>query len=313
MLSAPVTCFGTLKIGVYAMVRETDISQEEEDVTTGIVTVHVALSAPIKQVWQALTRPENVSQWFGKLDAPLQSDVDNRLDFEDGDFFLLETIKLDPPYRIAYNWRFLGLSPLNTITWTITPQDIGCLVTVTDQEAGRTREEAASLKEGWLDFTQRLVQYVITGKRSRYDWRREISGSVMLAISQQYAWNYLFAPEIQQQWLPVQLLVAPKGAALTLSESAESSITNLTDVHWETPARVSFHLKQADWLNDTRCEITLLERQEHSLLCFDHPGWDTISQDPSYQLQQRKRFCALWIESLRKAHHLIEQHRRTDA
>jgi uncharacterized protein YndB with AHSA1/START domain len=311
MLSAPVTCSGTLKIGVYAMVREIGIPQEE-DVARGIVTVNVALSASVKQVWQALTEPENVSQWFGRLNSPLQPGVDNRLDFEDGDFFLLEMIKLDPPYRVAYNWRFLGLSPLNTIAWTITPQDVGCLVTVTDQEAGRSREEAESLKEGWLDFTQRLVQYVITGERSRYDWRREISGSVTLAVSQEYARSYLFAPKIQEQWLPLRLPVSPEDATLALPESAESSIMQPTDVHWATPLRVAFHLKQADWLNDTRCEITLLERQGHCLLCFDHSGWDAISQDPSYQLQQRKHFCALWIESLRRARHLIEQHRRTD-
>jgi uncharacterized protein YndB with AHSA1/START domain len=110
--------------------------------TPGMVVVSVLLDVPLVEVWQALTEPQRVARWFGTLTGALRPGTSVRLDFGDGDFFTLEIIQLDPPYLLQYAWRFLGIGPLNTITWQVAPRDKGCQVTVTDSEPERSHEAA---------------------------------------------------------------------------------------------------------------------------------------------------------------------------
>src|SRR5579859_2869871 len=138
---------------------ENTSSRTGELVAEDTVTVQVALSISPNDVWQLLTRPDLVAQWFGTLNAPLLSGESRFLDFGDGDFFRLDAIRLEPPHQVAYRWRFLDLGPQNIITWTITPQDLVCLLLLEKQKGGRSPETAHMLKEGRLDFTQRLVHF----------------------------------------------------------------------------------------------------------------------------------------------------------
>jgi hypothetical protein len=46
-----------------------------------------------------------------------------------------------------------------------------------------------------------------------------------------------------------------------------------------------------------------------TLLNVSHNGWEEISHNQVAQLQQRKRFCALWIDALKRARQMIEQTR----
>ncbi|HLZ55477.1 MAG TPA: SRPBCC family protein [Ktedonosporobacter sp.] len=261
-----------------------------ELVAEDTVTVQVALSISPNDVWQLLTRPDLVAQWFGTLNAPLLSGESRFLDFGDGDFFRLDAIRLEPPHQVAYRWRFLDLGPQNIITWTITPQDIGCLITVTDQEGGRSPETAHMLKEGWLDFTQRLVHFAMTGENARYDWRKEIDGSIELPGESESAYEAILQPKTLTRWFALPT------ASIQIAELCS-----------EAPNRLSFHLKDAEWLHDTMCELTLLSRGERTILSFSHVGWEGIGGDGAYQLQQRRQFCEFWIKALQKARDLAEQ------
>jgi predicted ester cyclase/uncharacterized protein YndB with AHSA1/START domain len=158
-------------------------------------------------VWEALTEKTTVCRGFGTLSGKLRQGSDAHLDFGDGDFFTLEVLQIEAPYLLQYAWRFLGIGPLDTITWHIVPQDIGCRVTVTDSEPGRSREAATELKKGWLDFTRRLSRFLATGKSTRYDWRREFEGSIELAGKMEDVYNTLFSPQMQARWLPLGVSV----------------------------------------------------------------------------------------------------------
>ena len=81
-----------------------------DDVDVGTVVVTVEVSAPIERVWQSLTEPDVASLWFGALDVQLTAGGSARLDFGDGDFFDLDSVKLNFPNVIQYDWRFLALA-----------------------------------------------------------------------------------------------------------------------------------------------------------------------------------------------------------
>ena len=148
----------------------------ETDTAPSTVVMTFATSASAGEVWRALTEPTLVACWFGTLTTALRLGEKVHLDFGDGDFFTLEVTRTEPPYLLEYTWRFLGIGPLEAITWRIASKDSGCLVTVIDNEPDRSPEVALLLKEGWLDFTQRLEQFLTTGsvhrELRRFEWRR---------------------------------------------------------------------------------------------------------------------------------------------
>jgi uncharacterized protein YndB with AHSA1/START domain len=272
----------------------------------GKVALTLPLNTPTAEVWRTLTEPALVARWFGTLTGMLALGQYARLDFGDGDFFDIETLRCEPPRLLEYTWRFLGIGPLDTITWHIAPLGSGSLVTVLDGEPGRSYQAAHELKEGWLDFTQRLERFLATGQPSRYNWRRAFDGSIELASEPAATWETLFAPTNQARWLPLRSSVLKEGALFVVGDSGEPTMVLIADVRWEPPTRVRFQVTQRGWLQPTQCEVKLSAHAEGSVLSISHVGWEGISQTASRQLQQRVRFCAEWISALQRARQLID-------
>ncbi|HET7466613.1 MAG TPA: SRPBCC domain-containing protein [Candidatus Dormibacteraeota bacterium] len=62
----------------------------------------VLIEAPIDDVWQIVTEPEHITQWFAK-----ECELDRhsgRLTFESGQTFYLHVVAFEPPHRFAYRW-----------------------------------------------------------------------------------------------------------------------------------------------------------------------------------------------------------------
>lgn len=274
-------------------------------VDDGTVVVTVEVSAPIDRVWQSLTDPDVASRWFGTLNAPLAPGASARLDFGDGDFFDLDSIKLNSPNLIQYDWRFLGIGPRDAITWRLEANDAGCLVTVTDSQPGRPREAALMLREGWLDFTNRLVGFHSTGQNTRYDWRRELDVGTEINAAAGDVWKSLFAPEVQTQWLPFDSTLQ-SARQVTFAGEVEPKVLQLDDVAWQPGHQVEFQLGGDKWRQPTTCRIELTARETDTLFYVSHNGWEHINQDQAEQLQQRRRFCALWIEAVTRARQIAE-------
>jgi uncharacterized protein YndB with AHSA1/START domain len=269
------------------------------------VMVTREVSASAAEVWDALTDPRILSQWLGALTAPLVEGQSTRLDFGDGDFFDLQDIVLDRPYRLQYTWRFLGIGPQDTITWNIDPGKDHCQVTVTDDEPARTEEASLQLRKGWLDFSKRLKDYLAKGRSTRYSWRRDFEGSIELEGNREHIWDLLFQNEVQYQWLPLDRGVLDVGAHFVVNDSAEPSMLRAAEVVWNPRASVSFKLTHPDWLHPTRCTLELSPRGHNTILNVSHNNWKTISSDKAYQKQQRQRFSQLWIATLQRARNLI--------
>lgn len=271
----------------------------------GSVVVSVEVSSPIEKVWQSLTKSAIASRWFGTFSTDLVTGGEARLDFGDGDFFDLDSVKLTPPNLIQYDWRFLGMGPCDAITWRIEPTKIGSLVTVTDSQPGRSPEAVMMLREGWLDFTSRLVEFHSTGKNTRYDWRRELDVGTEINGSIGDVWSFLFAPDVQSQWLPFDSPLE-SGIQVKVSDKVEPKVLRLDDVAWQPTHLVEFQVGGDRWQQPTTCRMELTARETDTLFYVSHNGWEHTSTNQAEQLQQRKRFCALWIEALKRARQLTE-------
>lgn len=267
---------------------------------SGTVVVTREISASAEKIWKSLTEPSIVSQWLGTLTAPLVDGQKTRLDFGDGDFFVLQDVALKRPTHLRYSWRFLGIGPLDTINWQISPRGALCKVTVTDSEPERTPEAGAQLREGWLDFTKRLKDYFIKGRPTRYIWRHDLDASVEVFGSVNMVWDTLFGRDMQPEWLPLDEAVLDDGCRFS-TDGGKPSEFRVSDVVWNPPVSVSFQLKHPVWLRPTACELKLYPRSRDVILSASQYGWVRISKDKEYQRQQRATFCSVWIEALKRA------------
>jgi uncharacterized protein YndB with AHSA1/START domain len=279
------------------------VSQPSEGsgIAPGTVEITRALSASATTVWRALTDPAIVAKWFGTLTSPFSVAESANLEFGDGDYFLIHTLRIDPPFLLQYSWRFLGIGPLDTITWRIIPQGDGCLVTVTDTEPERSREAALLLRTGWMDFTGRLEEFISQGTPTRYPWRHEFDASIKLTGSTETVWNQLFEPRSEDQWLSLSASDFNGELSLFVDDGNEPTAFKVSNVHSTPPLQVQFHLTHKDWLHPTACNLSLIPHGQNSLLSVSHNGWEGISPQSGYQKQQRKRFSAFWIAALRRA------------
>lgn len=281
-------------------------------VDDGTVSVTRPTPAAPDVVWRALTDPGVVCRWFGTLLPGLDPGQTARFDFGDGDFFTVHDIRLDPPHRLCYRWRFLGIGPVNTITWTVEPDASGSRVTVTDAASARTRASAVELREGWLDFTARFVEFLATGTPTRYDWRRSVDAAIEMPVPFGAAAQVVFAPGRFARWLPLDGFDLEPGISLYVEDGATPKSFALTNVSWSGATRVAFDLRAANVSPPTSCEVALTLNRQTPLFTVRHTGFDALDATVDVQRQQRKRFCAYWIECLTRARDLVRRE-RTDA
>ncbi len=272
----------------------------------GTVCLTVLVTVPPAAAWRALTDPALVQAWFGNLSGPLQPGGRAILDFGDGDFFALEQIRLAPPGRAQYSWRFLGIGPRETICWHVAPRGGGCAVTITDADPERPPEMTALLREGWMDFTGRLVRFLATGRPTRYDWRREVDGSIELSCCRSAARDALLAPAAIPAWLPLAGRAGESGDRLALAADGEPDCCAIAGSAVTSPDQVSFEVRHARCSGVTRCRLWLSDRRRGALLSVNHVGWEGLGPDPQEPPSQRRRFAQFWIEALRRARALCE-------
>jgi uncharacterized protein YndB with AHSA1/START domain/rhodanese-related sulfurtransferase len=280
------------------MSRHGDRVGTDASAEPGTVEVSRAVSASPARVWEALTSPEVISRWFGDLTSPLKVGEVTRLEFGDGDFFLLDVTRVEPPVTLQYVWRFLAVAPPDTVTWNVTPGGCGSLVTVTDSEYGRTRDAAVLLRKGWLDFTERLEEFLRNGKPTRYAWRHELDVSVELPAAAEAVWELLLDPQAHPLWLLTDGPALRSGARLVADDGGEPYQFRLQDVELSPPRRLHFKLTHDDWLHPTTFDLELCQRPYSTLLTVSHNGWEAISWEDDYRRRQRMRFCKLWVNGL---------------
>jgi uncharacterized protein YndB with AHSA1/START domain len=267
----------------------------------GSVSLDLTVPAPVERVFDALSEPALTREWFGVLSNPLREGGRATLDFEDGDFFALDSVHVDRPSRIAYGWRFLGLGPRDAIEWHIAPVSAGSRVTVTDTDPLRSPEWNDALREGWKDFTSRISRFLSTGENARYDWRRELDGGVELECPASSARRLLESP-VLPKWLPSGGLVE-QDVSWGLSDGLRPARVTIRSP--KIGKDVRFEIYHPSWSAATKVSLSVRARDRCSILSFSHNGWEGLGGDGAYQKDQRRRFAALWIAALSRAREVV--------
>lgn len=257
------------------------------------VRVMVSVPAPVSEVWEAISDPRQVAQWFGTLDAPMAAGTANRVDFGDGDFFDLDVDHVEPAARLLFRWRFLGLGPECRVGWTLTGGAGATMLTVDDSCPGRPDSEVAQLKAGWLDFVTRLARYLETGRPSRYDWRQEIDGTVVLPHG---SWHPL-REETVVDWLPIATDGASPGWFFVVDEEGPRRFA-LHGWRLDRDRCLDFAVEIPGARTVTVCQVRTEPAGRGLTLSVSHQGWHRLGLSDLRERTLRHRFAATWRAAL---------------
>jgi uncharacterized protein YndB with AHSA1/START domain len=135
------------------------------DEQTRNVVMERTFAHPPERVWQALTEPALLTQWLLKNDFLPQIGREFQFKNEpvgawDG-VIACRILALDPPRRLVYSWRALGLE--STVEFTLTSIDGGTHLRM-DHSGFRANQEAAyrGAQHGWQRFLGNLQQILGT-------------------------------------------------------------------------------------------------------------------------------------------------------
>lgn len=265
----------------------------ETEISSGLVRATVLAQAPLARVWEAITRRDAASMWFGDLSMDISANKSIRLDFGDGDFFMIEGARISAPTKVEYFWRFLGTGPRDAIKWDVVDHGENCLVTVTDYEPARNEKSCIELAEGWTDFLERLEKHMRTGGLARYDWRRDFDGSIELPVSPDEALHILSAHRGKYLWSPWE-------------NALRAEPVKVSGLDWKNPHCVEFQVQGANWKQATSCRLEIAARpQGCSAMIVRHTGWGEISDDSIFCMTERRRFSDKWIAALKQTQTLV--------
>jgi uncharacterized protein YndB with AHSA1/START domain len=262
----------------------------------GCVAVSINLNHPADEAWRALTEKERLEMWFGTpSDSLTAGGGPVRIDFGDGDFFLVERRDAGPERLVEFDWRFLGLGPASHLRWEVRPTAGGSQVAVRDHADDRDQETVRELTEGWQDFLGRLARYLDTGRSARYDCRSEIDGAIDLPPT---ADGLLWEPQLPA-WLPV-VTDEQRGRSFQIADSGVPQRFEITD--WRNDgAALGFQVLIPGAAGLTSAAVRLRQMPHGIRLSFRHTGWHDLGLGTERVRQLRARFAAGWVTALGKA------------
>lgn len=267
-------------------------------VDAGTVRVTIRVGSSINAAWSALSDPAKIGMWFGDLDQPWMVARTGRIDFGDGDFFVVIPTEIVEPELIEFEWSFLGVGPVNRIRWTVSGGAEGSAITVEDSDPDRTPAEADQMVSGWTDFFGRLRSFLVTGEAKRYEWREDIDGSVSLpkgdfvplATESLYRWLPIASDGFQARWF---FVVDDDGPRRFRVEN------------WNLESnRLTFSVEIPNATASTSCTVEVEALANGTRLCFAHQGWRSLELPDGHSRALRRRFAATWVAALEQAQRL---------
>jgi uncharacterized protein YndB with AHSA1/START domain len=111
----------------------------------------ILIRAPIERVWEIVTTPEHMGQWFGDAGASRTGDVITMAWEKHGEADL-EIVREEPPSVFAYRWDANVKEAGQTLVeFTLTTEDSGTRVRVVESgfaSLNATDDVRAELREG---------------------------------------------------------------------------------------------------------------------------------------------------------------------
>lgn len=270
----------------------------------------IEIPAPPEAVWRALTDPEALRLWLAACHGSLEDPTrDTTLDFEDGEFFLCRATEVEPPRRLAYLWRWLGVGQATSVTWQLEPWEAGTRVTVLEEAVNPPWDWQTWNGGGWPGILDQLAAYLRTGTEWRWPWRRVGPyAQVELPISFAEGWERLLSPGGLRYWLQVMRgTVAPRETLTLLmgdaSGAVEMTVRELVQPGESPPSflpRLDFTLRRPVWGTELGGRIWMEPAGwGRSLLQVVHYNWENVA--PGLQLSERKIVASFWTGAVRRA------------
>ncbi|MFT4038400.1 MAG: SRPBCC family protein [Thermomicrobiales bacterium] len=141
-------------------------------IATQTVEREIIVNAPVQRVWDVLTQPQHIGQWFGSR-AELEPRVGGAglLEFEGYGAFAISVVRFDPTSHFAYRWAnkpgweaVPGKSTL--VEFTLEPSDAGTKLRVVESDfdtlpltEAEREQEMAEHTGGWRDELGELQSY----------------------------------------------------------------------------------------------------------------------------------------------------------
>lgn len=264
------------------------------------VSIARVVPGPAERVWRALTDPAVLREWFGTATSPFAVDNLTTVTLLDGDIFLAQLIAADPPTTVRYVWAALGIGVEDTITWHITPDEGGCLVTVTDDEPERDAVQAARAARRWREILWRLERH-LAGHPLTVPCQDQFDASVEFAATVEGASALLLEQAAHSRWLPLGGTALADGATMHVDDGLDPAVFQVTDVHADADRnRMSFQLGHPGWARSSRVLLEVRPRTCGASITVCHDGWRGISPDALLQQRQRIRWCTAWSNALRR-------------
>ncbi|MEM7343312.1 MAG: SRPBCC domain-containing protein [Chloroflexota bacterium] len=121
---------------------------------------------PQEIVWQAITEPEALSNWF--MDADFKPEVGYQFTFKDTpqggwDGILKgEVLTVDRPNRLQYTWTGSQMTSVTTVHWHLTPQGQGTQLILEHTGFDGVRNVIVGFfhQFGWNKYLDGLTHYL---------------------------------------------------------------------------------------------------------------------------------------------------------
>ena len=111
----------------------------------------IIIAAPIERVWEIVTTPEHMGQWFGDAGASRSGNVITMAWEQHGEADL-EVVREEPPNTFAYRWDANDAGVGDTLVeFTFTPEGDGTRLKVVESgwtKLNTTPEHQKELREG---------------------------------------------------------------------------------------------------------------------------------------------------------------------
>jgi uncharacterized protein YndB with AHSA1/START domain/SAM-dependent methyltransferase len=267
------------------------------------------------RVWAALVEPVHIKEWFGVLnDDWTIRGRESTLDFEDGEFFYCCTMKATPPTParpgvLNYLWRWLGIGPAASVTWTLTPGPQGTVVTAVEEATNPPSDWRSWNGMGWPGILDQLARYLRTGKNTRWPWRR-MGPYIQIPLPAMpfQAWEALTSPGAVKHWMQraAGSLAVDDEMTLTMGDASGIVLLRVTksvDTGQEFPSYmpyVEFQLRRPSWAAALGGRMWIEPAGlGESLLQIFHHGWDGL--DLRDTLAERKLLTDFWVNSAARA------------
>lgn len=274
----------------------------------------IELPHPPAEIWDVLTNPERLVRWFAACHGSLQArDRDTVLDFEDGEFFLVHTVHVNPPNELTYLARWLGIGQATSVDWHLEDIERGTRVTVTEEAKNPPWDWQTWNGGGWPGILDQMSAHVRTGTTWRWPWRRMGPyAQIELPVSIYASWDSLFSAPGLKYWLLNMNGSLQKGSTVPIlmgdaSGLVEMSVDEVVQPGERPPSflpYVTYRLRRPSWNAEIAGRLWLEPAGwGSSLLQVFNYNWESLPG--ALQLSERRICTSYWADAVRRAREFI--------